>query len=249
MPLIKKPLLKRKIRRPAGPPKIVVCSPNTKSNALKALANKLGEKLGYRVYRVTPDRVKRRIPVHFHNGVDKVEQFQRFREGKLSAPKHCLEPSGIADFSFKRVVARTLTNSSEGRGIVVFEKGETPPRAPLYTEYIPKKKEFRVHVWNNEVIDVVEKRKRRNHSGERDDYVRNTANGYVFCRDNIIEPADIRDLALGAVRAINRTYGAVDIVWTEKLNKCFVLEVNSRPGMEGTTVEKYANAILKGLGK
>jgi len=38
-------------------------------------------------------------------------------------------------------------------------------------------------------------------------------------------------------------------IWSEKQNKCFVLEVNSRPGMEGTTVEKYAAAIIKGLNK
>jgi D-alanine-D-alanine ligase-like ATP-grasp enzyme len=123
-----------------------------------------------------------------------------------------------------------------------------PPAAPLYTEYIPKKKEFRVHVWNNEVIDVVEKRKKKSFENERDTQVRNTANGYVFCRDNVVEPDDLRNLAVRAVQSLERTYGAVDIIWNERQNKSFVLEVNSRPGMQGTTVKKYADAILKEKG-
>ena len=145
------------------------------------------------------------------------------------------------------MVARTLTNSSEGRGITIFNKGDIPPLAPLYTEYIPKKKEFRVHVWSNEVIDVSEKRKKSGYTEERNTQVRNTANGYVFCRNGVVEPDGMRQLALDAVAALGRTYGAVDIIWNEKRNMCYVLEVNSRPGMEGTTVEVYANAILKGI--
>lgn len=129
----------------------------------------------------------------------------------------------------------------------MFERGTTPPPAPLYVEYIVKKKEFRVHVWNNEVIDVAEKRKRSGYTEERDAFVRNTANGYVFCRTNVIEPTDLRPLALSAVSALGRSYGAVDVIYNEKQNKCFVLETNSRPGMEGTTVEKYSDAILRGL--
>lgn len=236
-----------KVRKPYVP-KIVISSDNTNSNALKALANNLGDKVGYKVWRVRPARVGRRIAVPFLGGIDKVQQFAAFTRGNVAAPKHTLRRGDFGNFDYKRVVARVLTNSSEGRGIRVFEKDDpNPPQAPLYTEYIPKKKEFRVHVWNNKVIDVIEKRKKLGHSGDRDDFVRNTANGYVFCRTGVVEPNGIRDLGIAAVRALSRNYGAVDIVWNEKMNKCFVLEVNSRPGMEGTTVEKYAQAILQGI--
>ena len=237
----------RPVRKKLKINKLVISSPNTASNALRALANKLSEKVGYRVYRVTPDRVKRRIPVNFCSGIDKLVQFDKFKTAGVSSPNHS-RTNNFNGFSFKRIVARTLTNSSEGRGIKIFEKDDpNPPYAPLYTEYIPKKKEFRVHVWNNEVIHVAEKRKRKSHAGEADNLVRNTANGYVFCTSDINEPSDLRGLAAQAVRAIGRCYGAVDVIWNEKLNKCFVLEVNSRPGMEGTTVEKYADAILRGM--
>ena len=94
---------------------------------------------------------------------------------------------------------------------------------------------------------MVEKRKKKSYENERDTQVRNTANGYVFCRDNVSVPDDLRDLAVRAVQSLGRTYGAVDIIWNERQNKSFVLEVNAKPGMVGTTVEKYANAILREL--
>lgn len=250
MPIKKKllrPLKVKRVRVPR-PPKLVLAADSTRGLGLKALADKLTEKVGYRVLRVTPDRIRNRPHFRFLRGLDKIEQFRLFRQGQCPCPNSATNVAGIASFGYKRVVARTLTNSSEGRGIVVFEKGTTPPAAPLYVEYIPKQKEFRVHVLYNAVTDVAEKRKKRSHEGEREQFVRNTANGYVFCRTNISEPADLRECALTAVRSLGREYGAVDVIWNEKLNKCFVLEVNSRPGMEGTTVEKYANAILQHLG-
>jgi len=231
--------------------KIVICSHNVNSNALKSLANVLSEKVGYRVYRVNPDRVLGRRPVTFHQGIDKVVQFPRFRRSDVCAPTFATNAADIdTNFRYKRVVARTLTNSSEGKGIVVFEKDQKPyPVAPLYTEYIPKKKEFRVHVWDNKAFHVAEKRKKKSHEGGRDAFVRNTANGYVFCTGSVVEPDGLRALAVSACQAIGRTYGAVDIIWNEKENRCYVLEVNSRPGMEGTTLQKYAAAILESLGE
>lgn len=227
--------------------KIVLVAEKTGGRGLRALAARLSEKVGYHVYRVTPNRVRNRTGVAFHSGIDKVTQLRRFQSNGVSCPAYTTDRQGVESLESKRVVARRLINASEGRGITVFDKGTTPPPAPLYVAYIVKKKEFRVHVWNGNVIDVAEKRKRSGYTEERDAFVRNTANGYVFCRTGVVEPVDLRSLALSAVQALGRTYGAVDVIWNEKQNKCFVLEVNSRPGMEGTTVEKYADAILRGL--
>lgn len=226
--------------------KLVISSHNIKSNALKELANALSERLGYRVFRVLPNNVRNRIPIHFMGGVDKVTQFQEFRRHGISSPGFTTDRNSINNLTSRRVVARTLTSASEGKGIVIFDKDDhNPPQAPLYTEYIPKKKEFRVHVWNNEAFLVQEKRKKNSFENERDTQIRNTANGYVFCRDNVVEPNDLRPLAVSAVQALGRTYGAVDIIWQEKSNKSFVLEVNSRPGMQGSTVKDYVDQILK----
>lgn len=231
--------------------KLVISSPNINSNALKELANELSQRLHYRVWRVTPERVRGRRCASFQSGFDKVVQFTKFHDAGVAAPAYCTDMDAVSTLPGRQVCARTLTNASEGRGLVIFDKGTEPPRAPLYTEYIPKKKEFRAHVWPDrngqpQVIDVVEKRKRRG-AENQEHKIRNTANGYVFCRADVVVPADLNALAIQAVQALGRSYGAVDIIWNEKQNKSFVLEVNSRPGMEGTTVKKYADAIIAGL--
>jgi D-alanine-D-alanine ligase-like ATP-grasp enzyme len=186
--------------------------------------------------------------VLFQPGIDKVRQFSSFHQAGVSAPSYATNVAAAKQLDAKQVVIRALVDSSEGRGITIVNRDELVQQAPLYTAYIPKKKEFRVHVFNSKVIDVQEKRKRRIEGEQREFQVRNTANGYVFCRDNVNPPVDCADVALSAVRALGRTYGAVDIIWNEKQNKSFVLEVNSRPGMQGTTVKKYAAAIRKSFG-
>lgn len=226
--------------------KLVVASHNLKSNALKLLANELSTRLGYKVLRVKPDRILGRKAVTFHPGIDKVEQFRRFHSQGASAPKYATSLDGARNLETKLVVVRTLTSASEGRGISIVPKEELTQQAPLYTEYIPKKKEFRVHVYNNKVIDVQEKRRRK--GLEKQEYqVRNTANGYVFCRNDLVYSSALTDTALAAVSALGRTQGAVDVIYNEKRDKYYVLEVNSRPGMMGETLRKYADAIMENL--
>jgi len=57
----------------------------------------------------------------------------------------------------------------------------------------------------------------------------------------------VQDLALQACQALGLNSGAVDIIWNEKENKCYVLEVNTAPGIEGTTCKKYTNEIIESL--
>lgn len=183
-----------------------------------------------------------------NNPVNKIEQFRRFAEAQVSAPKSATSEQGARDFDCKTIFARTLVNSTNGRGIVEFDRAsEQYPRAPLYTEYIPKKAEYRVHVVCGKVVDVQQKKKKRGFEGTRDTRIRNVANGYVYTRSDIVEPNGIRELAVQAVESLKYCYGAVDIIYNEKQDKCFVLEVNSRPGLMGTTLVNYVNAIKEML--
>jgi len=58
-------------------------------------------------------------------------------------------------------------------------------------------------------------------------------------------PDDLVDVALAAVAALGRSQGAVDLIWNERNNKTYALEVNSRPGMQGTTLKVWADAIMQ----
>jgi glutathione synthase/RimK-type ligase-like ATP-grasp enzyme len=120
-----------------------------------------------------------------------------------------------------------------------------PPQAPLYTQYIKKKHEYRAHVFGGKVIDIQQKRKKRGFDDERNTRIRNLHNGYIYSREGIEPPEDLQDQATRAVAACQYQYGAVDVIWNEKQNKSYVLEVNSRPGLMGTTVERYADAIVE----
>jgi glutathione synthase/RimK-type ligase-like ATP-grasp enzyme len=228
------------------PAKLVVVPVKMGSKGAKALAATLSEKVGHKVFRVKPDRVRGRVAFRLRAGTDKLTQFTKFKEANVSCPDFTTDRDTAAGWirDGSIVVCRTLLRSSEGRGIVVAEAEDQLVAAPLYTRYVKKKKEFRVHVLNGNVIDVQEKRKKREFNYERDTRIRNLANGYVFCRDSLHRVQALDDLALAACRALGYTLGAVDVGWNERNNHYFVLEVNATPGMEGTTLQNYANEIV-----
>ena len=150
------------------------------------------------------------------------------------------------------VVARTVLTGHSGAGIVlVTEKGAEIPQAPLYVQYVKKTKEFRVHVAFGEVIDVQEKRKRRDLPEDftTNFQVRNHHTGWVYCREDIIEPDGLRNMAIQATQTLGLDFGAVDLIYNKHRNEVVCLEVNTAPGLEGQTVDRYAEAFVKEISK
>lgn len=150
------------------------------------------------------------------------------------------------------VIARTLLRANSGRGIVKCEPGVDIPDAPLYTRYVRKASEWRVHVVGGRVIDIQRKIARPG-STPTDWGIRNHANGFIFQRDYNRDAwhDEIGDEALLAVDALGLDFGAVDIAWAsgnplnDDLSDCpVVFEVNTAPGLEGTTLENYRDALL-----
>ncbi len=140
-----------------------------------------------------------------------------------------------------KVMCRTVLNGHSGKGIVVAKEVNDLVDAPLYTKYVKKTHEFRVHVFNGKVIDYVQKKKRTG-IVDRNKYVRSVENGWVFCRENIEVSEDAKALAIDAVNTLGLDFGAVDIILGHD-GKVYVLEVNTAIGMEGTTVECYKKAF------
>jgi glutathione synthase/RimK-type ligase-like ATP-grasp enzyme len=146
------------------------------------------------------------------------------------------------------VVCRTKLNGHSGAGIVLAAREEDVVRdCPLYVKYIKKAKEFRVHVAFGDVIDVQAKRQRAEFEGETNFAIRNHQNGWVYCRENIEEPADLREQATRAILTLGLDFGAVDIIYNQHYNRCYVLEVNTAPGLEGTSVGIYTQAFINKL--
>jgi len=120
--------------------------------------------------------------------------------------------------------------------------------APLYTQYVKKADEYRVHVFDGEVIDVQQKRKRQEVPNEEVDYqIRNASSGWVFCRDGVECPESVRSTAIRAVSVLGLDFGAVDVGYNRHNSVESVYEVNTAPGLEGTTLDLYYEAIQKRL--
>lgn len=150
----------------------------------------------------------------------------------------------------KTVVARTLTRAKSGRGIVFFENLAEFVNAPLYTVYVKKKEEYRVHFAFGSVIDIQKKVLRKTDDEGKpidpkttDWRIRNFANGFVFIRQDIQTPQDVIDQAMKCAAASRLDFGAVDVVFNDQQGKAYVLEINTAPGIEGSTVESYARAF------
>lgn len=144
----------------------------------------------------------------------------------------------------RKVVVRHVLDGHEGRGIEIHSMPEDIPQAPLYTKYIPKDAEYRIHVVGGQVIDQQRKVLRSTVDQDTANWnVRNTANGFVFQRQGITVPDDVRSQALLAIRLLGLDFGAVDVVWNRRRDKAYVLEVNTAPGIEGTSVTNYATAF------
>lgn len=227
--------------------KLVLVPNNMGSRGAKALAETLSAKLGYKVWRVKPGGEKGRSSFRLSPGTAKDVQLKAFNDNTVSCPDFTRDLAVAAGWidAGDSVMCRTLLRASEGRGIVVAETKDQLVQAPLYTRYVKKKAEYRVHVLNGEVIDVQMKRKRKDFDGTRDTKVRNLANGYVFCRDGIVEPDGLRELATKATASLGYSLGAVDVAFNERANRLVVLEVNANPGMQGTTLERYADKIVE----
>ena len=224
----------------------IVVSP-VASKFAKALQAALRERVRNKVFRSLYPRRNRLAFQVTQRPLNKVEQFERFKQCSVSCPSFETDRRRLSSDVSNVWFARTLINSTNGRGIVEFDLREQRdiPAAPLYTAYIPKKAEYRFHVFNGQVIDVQQKKKKRDFDeDERNTRVRNLHNGYIYSRDGVSPPDGAADLSIRAVAALGYLYGAVDVIYNEKRNCSYVLEVNSRPGLMGTTLEKYAEALI-----
>ena len=149
------------------------------------------------------------------------------------------------------IVIRHRLNAHSGEGIELFTEDDyfaenNMPVAPLYVKYKKKRSEYRVHVFGDDIIDIQEKRKQIALTSDRNELqskIRSHANGWAFCREDLNIPDNLASIARNAVRALDLDFGAVDIIYNQRENQCYVLEVNTAVGLEGSTVGFYADAI------
>lgn len=148
----------------------------------------------------------------------------------------------------KKVVCRTVLNGHSGAGIVIASTMAEVVDAPLYVEYRSKKREYRVHIFGGEVVDV--QRKARDHAVPDDQVnwqVRNHQNGFVYVRDEDLAhiPVNVMQQAVYACRMTGLDFCAVDVIYNEAQRFATVLEINTAPGLSGTTLEGYKQRLME----
>lgn len=185
----------------------------------------------------SPDAVAR--------AVNKTTAFSFMREAGVRVPT--TTDSLPEDREGIWLARKTLTGSS-GEGIVVIREGdEVVPEAPLYSKYIPKQKEYRVHVVDENVIFIQEKRRSLDTEQDKDQkLIRSHHNGWVYCIEDVELDDDCKQQAINAVKALGLNFGAVDLVVGKHDGLGYVLEINTAPGLASPTLtQAYKDAFLR----
>ena len=153
---------------------------------------------------------------------------------------------GGATLGKEAIYCRTTLTGHSGSGIIIAKYQHELVDAPLYTLGTRHKYEFRVHVFKGKVIDVQQKKK-RNGDTVGSTGIRNHSNGWIYARCGIDLPDHVLTAAVKAVTILGLDFGACDIGYRERDNKVFLFEVNTAPGLYGTTLQKYIETFNKYL--
>jgi hypothetical protein len=155
------------------------------------------------------------------------------------------------------VFARTKVSASGGKGIVVFDPetddADQMPPAPLYTRYVPKTHEYRLHLARSlkgtEFQVLLAQRKVFVKTPERpsplDWKVRSHDNGFIFQSQPVLEK--IPRPVLDASHRVMSTYfgdlhfAALDVMYHDKRKQAWVIEGNTAPGLENASIGIYAD--------
>jgi len=178
---------------------------------------------------------------------NKLKTLQNLQESSISIPPFTTNKEEAESWSNEGmlIVARTILNGHSGQGIQLIEPNAPMPDASLYVQYIKKRYEYRVHIFKGVVIDTQQKKKNTdaNRAGTINTFIRSHSNGWIFSRSSI-DPDIHRDsIAIETIRTLGLDFGAVDIIYNERQKKYYTLEVNTAPGLEGTTLENYITTI------
>lgn len=181
--------------------------------------------------------------------VNKLTAFQAM-EGAVSIPEFTTNHADASKWIDEghTVVCRLKLTGHSGEGIVIVGPDEgiaNLPLAPLYTKYVKKNAEYRVHVFGDEAFFVQKKARKLEVPDEEVNWqVRNLKGGFIYANQNVEASEAIINQAKLAIAALGLDFGAVDIV-VKKDGTPYVLECNTACGLEGTTLDKYVEQFTK----
>lgn len=182
-------------------------------------------------------------PEAIRKASNKLKSFELFQEAGVTIPPFFTDYGDAEDWMIDHewaIVCRTVLNGHSGAGIVIAETVDELVAAPLYTAYIKKQEEYRYHVFMGQVVDIQRKARKRDVPDDAVNWqVRNLDGGFIFAREGVVASPVASEEAVKAVAALGLDFGAVDLIYNAREDKYYVLEVNTAPGLSGTTLDGY----------
>lgn len=176
---------------------------------------------------------------------NKLKCFHLMKNAGVSVPAFWSRKEDIPKDVFP-VMCRTKLQAHSGEGIVVAERKEQLVNAPLYTQYLKKKHEYRVHVLRKpggkSSIIITQRKAKKNGVEDANFMIRNLANGFIYVLGEQT-PKCVETEAIKALESTELAFGAVDVIYNQQQDKAYVLEINTAPGLEDRTAEAYAKAF------
>ena len=197
----------------------------------------------YRLPSSTPHILNTAKAVAIHG--DKLRFFDKYKsEEHLNLPEYTQDINEARRWQEEGfvLVARSTATGHSGRGITVVEQGEEVPDALFYTKYIKKQSEYRVHFFKDNIIDT-QKKSTRNGVPPTTYRVQTHANGFIYTRNNFDLPDNVREQARIFMGLTTLDFGAIDIIYNSHSDTATILEVNTAPGLTGTTLTRYVDVI------
>jgi glutathione synthase/RimK-type ligase-like ATP-grasp enzyme len=188
---------------------------------------------------------------------NKFNAIDRLLAHNIAAPRQ-MKLAGLTEQTLQHIttvglrlpVLARMFNHTRGKDILLCLQNKDINRAIRWgkqyvTEYIPTAREYRVHVFKDEIIRVSQKILM-----SRDVYVpylRNDDHNHTFRNPRKSLSNEEKLTAIQAVRTLGLDFGAVDLVVADD-NKHYVLEVNTGPALIDTGLDVYAEKITPLLG-
>ena len=143
------------------------------------------------------------------------------------------------------VVARTKLTGHSGEGISILRSFEEVEQASadvkLFTRYLKKTKEYRLHFAVDEEDSVhmfdLQQKVRDPDREPANWQVRSHQNGFIFVRGDVQLDESVVNKAKKVFLATGLSFGAVDLIIHER--KPYILEINTAPALTGETLVKY----------
>lgn len=168
---------------------------------------------------------------------NKYNSLQLMQAAGIPVPSFNTTPEGLDYPMLGRV-----SNHMRGRGITLFLQPNDVQfmehQSTHYMEYVPKEKEWRVHVVNGRILCILEK------VPQSEEYNQLTCSHTGWLYRSLMESDPRLAIAISAIEAIGLDFGAVDIILSTD-GQVYVLEVNTAPGFfeETMTLRLYAEAF------